>query len=83
MERSLFMSQLTDTILTGERQFPDVKISPDAQVKVADQTEALISEIKRGWPHHNSVSDEYEVSITDQVCSLLCIAAGRLTCLTP
>lgn len=64
MERALFVSQLIDTVLTGEVQFSQV-----ITTGINSPYEELVKQIKASWPICNSSGDDesHEIKISSQV----------------
>ena len=66
IEKVLFTAQLIDTVLTGERQFPNVVHTGSGDTPPTGSSE-LIESIKREWPKMTSVSDSNLITITSTV----------------
>ncbi|XP_067938962.1 integrator complex subunit 7-like [Watersipora subatra] len=71
MERTFFVSQLLDTVLSGERQF-------SLPTQSSHSEDLIVESIKRTWPRSSSVSDSAEISITAEQIENLKEASCRL-----
>ncbi|KAF6026077.1 hypothetical protein EB796_015613 [Bugula neritina] len=72
MERIFLMTQLVDSLLSGEKQFSD------SITQEADENSAFLNSIKREWPNVTSFSDSHEVVISLQQIRALKAASYRL-----
>ena len=79
MERTFLLSQLLDSVLSGEKQFTMADKQPNVE-------EGIIESVKRRWPRSVSLSESAEISISAQVScfvSLFLIVFLNYTVLPP